>query len=64
LSGFPAAPQSEEQVAEAVRADHAPKLDGTLDDPLWQNAKPISNFRQREPFENKPATAETEVRIL
>jgi hypothetical protein len=64
LSDFPSAPQSEERVAEAVRADHAPKLDGTLDDPLWQNSKPISNFRQREPFENKPATEETEVRIL
>jgi len=64
LSGFPSAPQSEERVAAAVRADHAPKLDGTLDDPLWQNAKPISDFRQREPFENKPATEETEVRIL
>ena len=44
--------------------DHAPKLDGTLDDPLWLNAKPITGFRQREPFENKPPTEGTEVRIL
>jgi hypothetical protein len=51
-------------VAEAVRVDHAPKLDGTLDDPLWQSANPITDFRQREPFENKPPTEETEVRIL
>jgi hypothetical protein len=44
--------------------EHAPKLDGTLDDPLWLSAKPIIDFRQREPFENKPPTEETEVRIL
>ena len=41
-----------------------PKLDGTLNDPLWLNAKPITDFRQREPFENKLTTEETEVRIL
>jgi hypothetical protein len=51
-------------VAEAVPVDHAPKLDGTLNDPLWSNAKPITDFRQREPFEGKPPTEKTEVRIL
>src|SRR5690242_12441724 len=35
--------------AEAVRVDHAPRLDGTLADTLWQSAKPVSDFRQREP---------------
>jgi hypothetical protein len=54
----------EARVAEAVPVDHAPKLDGTLNDPLWSNAKPISDFRQREPFEGKPPTEKTEVRIL
>ena len=44
--------------------DHAPKLDGTLNDPLWLNAKPITDFRQREPREGEPATEKTEVRIL
>jgi hypothetical protein len=39
-------PENEQRVAEAVRVDHAPKLDGTLDDPLWQLAKPITDFRQ------------------
>jgi len=51
-------------VAEAVRADHSPRLDGTLNDPLWQTAKPITDFRQREPNEAEPATEKTEVRIL
>jgi hypothetical protein len=44
--------------------DRAPRLDGTLNDPLWQRATPISNFLQREPFEGQPPTERTEVRIL
>jgi hypothetical protein len=50
--------------AEATRVDQAPKLDGTLNDPLWQSAKPIIEFRQREPHEGEPPTEKTEVRIL
>ena len=50
--------------AEATYIDHAPRLDGTLDDELWQSAKVISDFRQREPNEAEPATEKTEVRIL
>ena len=50
--------------AEALRVDRAPKLDGTLDDQVWQSAKPITDFRQREPQEGEPATEKTEVRIL
>ncbi len=50
--------------AEAVRVERAPKLDGTLDDPLWQSAKVISDFRQQEPNEGEPATEKTEVRIF
>src|SRR5215472_7626408 len=49
---------------EAIRVEHAPKLDGTLDDPLWQTAKPITDFHQREPYEGQPPTERTEVRIL
>jgi hypothetical protein len=54
----------ETETAIAVRVDHAPKLDGTLDDPLWQSAKPIREFRQQEPYEGQSATERTEVRIL
>jgi hypothetical protein len=57
-------PGNDARVAEAVRVDHAPKLDGTLDDPLWQLAKPLTDFRQQEPHEGEPATEKTEVRIL
>jgi hypothetical protein len=50
--------------AEAARVDHPPSLNGTLDDPLWQSGKPITDFRQREPNEGDPATEKTEVRTL
>lgn len=48
----------------AVRVAHPPRLDGTLNDPEWQKATPISNFRQREPVEGNPPTEKTEVRLL
>jgi len=52
------------RTAKASRVDRAPKLDGTLDDPLWLQATPISNFLQREPYEGQLPTEKTEVRIL
>jgi hypothetical protein len=52
------------RTAKASHVDRAPKLDGTLDDPIWQQATPIDNFLQREPFEGQPSTEKTEVRIL
>jgi hypothetical protein len=45
----------------ASRVDRPPKLDGTLDDPLWQEATPITNFLQREPYEGQPPSERTEV---
>ena len=60
----PASAHAEDRVARAVRVDRPPKLDGTLDDPLWQAAQPITDFRQREPYEGQPPTERTEVRIL
>src|SRR5215470_10497251 len=52
------------RTAQATRVEQAPKLDGSLDDPLWQQASSISNFVQREPFEGQQPTERTEVRIL
>ena len=57
-------PQLATRTAGAFRVDRAPKLDGTLDDPLWHSAKPITEFHQQEPSEGQPATENTEVRIL
>src|ERR1700693_3341385 len=66
--GLPARHNAASDVArpsvEATPTDKAPKLDGTLIDPLWQLATPIVDFRQREPHEGEAATEKTEVRIL
>ena len=40
------------------------RIDGLLNEPAWRDATPISDFRQREPFEGLPATENTEVRII
>jgi len=60
----PSSQQEQLRVAEAVRAERSPRMDGTLDDPLWQSAKPVNDFRQREPHEGALPTEKTEVRIL
>ncbi|HKR32240.1 MAG TPA: carbohydrate binding family 9 domain-containing protein [Terriglobales bacterium] len=52
------------RMAYAVRVDSPPKLNGSLNDPLWLTAKAITDFRQREPDEGEPATERAEVRIL
>ena len=52
------------RIARAVRVELPPKLDGTLDDPIWQQAVPLADFRQKEPYEGQPGTESTEVRIL
>jgi hypothetical protein len=38
-----------------------PKIDGHLDDPVWQTAAKLENFRQLEPNEGQLATEPTEV---
>ena len=60
----PPAPPGPLPVAYATPVTRAPRLDGSLDDPLWQQATPITDFRQREPYEGRPATEGTQVRIL
>ena len=52
------------RIAQATRVNRAPLLDGTLNDPVWQQANPVADFRQREPYEGQPASENTEVRIL
>jgi hypothetical protein len=60
----PGGVQEPARAANASRVERPPKLDGTLDDPEWQNAKPVTNFLQREPLEGRAGTEKTEVRIL
>ena len=45
----------------AVRADEPPRIDGLLDDAIWQRATRLTEFMQIRPIEGAPATEETEV---
>lgn len=40
------------------------KLDGILDEAVWQTANPVTEFWQRTPIERVPPSEKTEVRIL
>jgi hypothetical protein len=43
---------------------HPPTIDGVLDDPAWQGADWQGDFIQREPYEGKPPSQQTEFKIL
>jgi Domain of unknown function (DUF5916) len=64
IEGQAQPPRTAARVAQATRTERPPRLDGTLDDPIWSLAPPIADFRQREPLETLPATEKTEVHIL
>jgi len=55
---------SNPKTATATRTPKAPRIDGVLNEPEWQLAKPISDFTQADPFEGRPPTQKTEIRIL
>jgi hypothetical protein len=50
--------------AHAVRVASAPNIDGFLNDEQWTLAQPATDFTQREPDEGKPASEQTEIRVL
>jgi hypothetical protein len=49
---------------EAVKIEGSLRVDGHLDDPAWQMAKPVAGFTQVEPMQGEPASQETEIRVL
>ena len=66
ILGFASASQAQPPAAptaQALKVTTAPKLDGRLDDPIWQKAAVISGFKQREPDEGRDASENTTVRI-
>ena len=50
----------------AVRTDHSPKIDGELDDRVWKENKPASNFIEFKPLPGRLETEDrrTEVKIV
>ncbi|CAG5074493.1 hypothetical protein DYBT9623_05180 [Dyadobacter sp. CECT 9623] len=59
-----AAQTSNPNIIDAHFTDELIKLDGRLNEPVWQEALRINNFTQREPKMNSPATELTEVAIV
>lgn len=45
-------------------ADVPPKLDGSLNEPVWVRGDSVPNFTQRDPQEGSPASERTVVRLL
>ena len=54
----------EQYRVEARRVAQAPVIDGVLDERVWRQAVPITEFVQAEPVEGQPASEKTEVRVL
>lgn len=54
-----------EFLIEAYRLSHGEtiQLDGRLDEPVWQNIAPITNFRQQFPREGNAPTEETTIYV-
>jgi hypothetical protein len=50
--------------AVAVKRNGPIAMDGKLDDAAWRAATPITDFKQIDPNEGKPASQRTEVRFL
>jgi len=57
-------PDSPPPSAGATRLEGAISIDGRLDEPGWRRATPITDFRQYQPDEGRPATLPMEVRFL
>jgi hypothetical protein len=48
----------------AVRIENPPKIDGIIDEAVWQKANIAGDFSQYEPYNDRPASLNTEVKIL
>src|SRR5213595_2579892 len=55
---------SEPPTITAVRVDRAPVVDGRLDDPVWNLAPAVTDFRQTDPDEGAPVSEATAVHVL
>ncbi len=50
--------------ASRIPAGSVVELDGALDDAVWAQARPITEFRQQEPVEGGEPSEPTEIRVL
>ena len=56
--------QEPTRIGYATRSKVPLKIDGKLTEESWNEAKVLNGFRQYDPYPNKEATLQTEVRIL
>jgi len=56
--------QNSNKIANATRIKTPPKIDGLLNDSVWQKAEIAGGFRQYQPYWDSAAYQKTEVRIL
>lgn len=61
---LPLVAHSQQKMLQAIRISEKPKIDGKLDDKIWQNAPVATDFIQESPDVGKPATKDTEVKIV
>ncbi|MEM1041046.1 MAG: DUF5916 domain-containing protein [Bacteroidota bacterium] len=59
----PVPPPPTERVVTATFADEAPRIDGHLDEALWDRVAPVTVFTQVWPETGAAATEDTEVRV-
>ncbi|MDH3419334.1 MAG: carbohydrate binding family 9 domain-containing protein, partial [Gammaproteobacteria bacterium] len=64
FAGGAAAQDAPAKTIRAVRVDTPPVIDGLLDDPVWAQAEPISDFVQVRPTDGGPPSETTEVYLL
>lgn len=51
-------------VVQAAAARGPMRIDGSLDEPAWTRATPVTEFRQRDPDEGEPVSQRSDVRVL
>ena len=55
---------SQVKTLQAIKTNIPPKIDGMLDDSVWQNAPAATDFIQNFPNYGRPASQRTEVRTV
>jgi hypothetical protein len=55
---------SSDRVISAVQVERGPAVQNWRNDPLWEQAVPVTDFVQMEPLEGAPASERTDVRVL
>ena len=59
-----AQPPVERKQIQATRVDRPPVMDGKLDDEVWKQAVPITDFHQTRPGDGTAASEATEVSVV